>query len=82
MSSNLTELYNSLRRSWQQFKEHLSEEVPEDIAVCEFDCRKSQCLYGEWESCERRLSKGAGELMPASPTSLVSRSTEGRREHC
>jgi len=75
MPSKLTKLSNSLRWSWQQLKEHLSEEVPEDIAICEFDCRKSQCLYGEWKSCQRRLSKGAGELMPASRTSPVSRST-------
>jgi curli biogenesis system outer membrane secretion channel CsgG len=78
MPSKLTELSNSLRRSWQQFEQHLSEEVPEDIAVCEFDCRKTQCSYGEWKSCERRLSKGAGELMPASPTSPASRSMQNR----
>lgn len=29
-------------------------EVPEDIAVCEFDCRKGQCRMGEWSTCERR----------------------------
>jgi FG-GAP-like repeat len=22
--------------------------------ICEFDCRKGQCLYDEWTSCERR----------------------------
>ena len=30
------------------------DEVPEDIAVCEFDCRKPDCRHGEWESCQRR----------------------------
>jgi hypothetical protein len=30
------------------------QDVPEDVALCEFDCRKSQCRMGEWENCERR----------------------------
>ena len=43
-------------------------EVPDEIALCEFDCRKDQCLEGEWLSCERRINRAAGELMPdASP---------------
>ena len=29
--------------------------VPEDIAVCEFECSKSECLYEDWVNCERRL---------------------------
>jgi hypothetical protein len=29
-------------------------EVPEEIAACEFDCRKTECLMGHWEHCERR----------------------------
>jgi len=39
-------------------------EVPDDIGLCEFDCRKDQCLEGEWISCERRITRAAGELMP------------------
>ncbi len=30
-------------------------EVPEEIAVCEFDCRKTECLTGDWIQCKRRL---------------------------
>jgi hypothetical protein len=40
-------------RSW--LKGQIVQEVPEDVALCEFDCRKGQCRMGEWESCERRL---------------------------
>jgi len=29
--------------------------VPEDIALCEYDCSKEQCLQGEWKTCKRRL---------------------------
>jgi hypothetical protein len=29
-------------------------EVPKDVAACEFDCRKTECLMGHWEQCEWR----------------------------
>jgi len=38
--------------------------VPPETAVCEFDCRKQECRYGEWATCDRRLTRAAGELMP------------------
>jgi len=39
----------------------LVQEVPADIALCEFDCRKRQCRRGEWATCRRRLDHLAGE---------------------
>ena len=30
------------------------QEVPREVALCEFDCAKPQCYQGEWEHCERR----------------------------
>jgi len=39
-------------------------DVPNEIALCEFDCRKEQCAMGEWETCDRRLQQAAGELKP------------------
>lgn len=38
---------------------HPVSEVPEEIAVCEFDCRRTECLQGDWAKCERRLGKHA-----------------------
>ena len=35
--------------------------VPEEIAVCEFDCNKTECLLGDWEQCERRRNVQAGQ---------------------
>ena len=29
--------------------------VPDDIAVCEFECGKQECRLQDWEHCERRL---------------------------
>lgn len=43
------------RNLFPDSKTHLIETVPNDIALCEFDCRKTQCSFGEWESCARRL---------------------------
>ena len=36
-------------------------EVPGEIAVCEFDCSRTQCLRGDWLNCERRLQAQAPE---------------------
>jgi len=67
MPGNLKQMFASLRPIWQRFRKQWVEEVPEDIAICEFDCRKGQCLYDEWATCERRISKAGGELMPSPP---------------
>ena len=29
--------------------------VPDEIAQCEFGCRKRECAGGEWESCSNRI---------------------------
>ncbi len=52
------------RRLWQWLKGQIVQTVPEEDGVCEFDCRKQQCTEGEWEVCERRVQKAAGELWP------------------
>ena len=55
----------SLIRCWRWVKDQIIQDVPEDIGLCEFDCSKGQCTLEEWESCEKRQCKAAGELMPA-----------------
>ena len=45
----------AMRKAKRWLKGQIVQEVPEDVALCEFDCRKGQCRMGEWESCERRL---------------------------
>jgi len=39
-------------------------EVPTDLAVCEFECRKTKCFPDQWVCCERRLSRETGEHVP------------------
>lgn len=45
-------------------KNQIVADVPRDLELCEFDCRKHQCALNEWANCERRLNRAAGELMP------------------
>jgi hypothetical protein len=40
-------------RQW--FKTLLIQDVPEEIAACEFECRRTDCRQGEWETCPNRL---------------------------
>jgi hypothetical protein len=55
----------SLRGFFQWVRNQFIQDVPEDIALCEFDCRTGQCTQGEWESCERRLNRAEGEFTPS-----------------
>jgi len=58
-------LFNSLHAFGHWLKGQIIAPVPTEFALCEFDCRRNQCPMSEWLSCERRISKAAGELMPA-----------------
>jgi hypothetical protein len=55
---------------WQWIKNQIVQDVPEEIALCEFDCHKQQCTEKEWQTCPRRIALAAGELMPASGSKL------------
>ena len=46
---------NLLLRNW--VTDQIIQDVPGNIEACEFDCRKSQCTLGKWETCDRRLHK-------------------------
>ena len=47
------------------------QEVPEEIANCEFDCRKLECREGEMETCKIRLQQTTEETTEASIDSVV-----------
>jgi hypothetical protein len=32
-------------------------QVPDDIAVCEFECAEQECQLQDWEHCQRRLDR-------------------------
>jgi hypothetical protein len=58
-----------VRHAFQWFRQfverHIVGEVPDEIGLCEFDCRELQCTERQWAVCERRRRKGAEELFPA-----------------
>lgn len=56
-------------RLWHKIKDEVVQTVPEEIAVCEFDCRKLSCSAEQWRTCERRIRKAQGELMPTASES-------------
>jgi len=37
---------------WQRLKSGIVQEVSEDNAWCEFDCKELQCSIGDRENCE------------------------------
>ncbi len=43
------------RRVWRFFKAQIVQDIPDEDAACEFDCRVDQCNMGEWATCEHRL---------------------------
>ena len=51
---------NRVARLWARIKNQIVQDVPEDLALCEFACRKSHCTMGDWETCDRRV-RDAGE---------------------
>lgn len=48
-------------RFWPWLKGAIATEVPPDLAACEWECRKPQCLHGDWVTCERRLAASERE---------------------
>jgi hypothetical protein len=55
-------MVNALHRVCRDLSNHIVQDVPEAIALCEFDCHKAECTAKEWASCARRLNKAAAEL--------------------
>jgi len=55
MSISTSKRSNSRPGLWYRLKSLLIADVPEDIAICEFDCSKNQCTHGEWATCQRRI---------------------------
>lgn len=72
----MTKKNNPLTQLWRWVADQVAQDVPTDIALCEYDCRKGQCILEEWETCDRRLHKAAGELMPAADQNLGKEQSE------
>lgn len=56
-----------IRRVGDWVLNHLVQDVPEEIGLCEFDCRRADCYDNELKTCQRLRERAQGELMPADP---------------
>ena len=41
-------------QTWHWIKDQVIQDVPPEIAACEFVCRKPYCPVGYWEVCQNR----------------------------
>ena len=41
------------------FLKKIVADVPENVAVCEFECNRTECVEGDWRHCGRRMGKSA-----------------------
>jgi hypothetical protein len=39
---------------WQYLKDQIIQMVPDEIAICEFDCHREHCLMDNWKTCANR----------------------------
>jgi len=43
-----------MQKLWNRLRPMLVQEVPEELAVCEFHCAEPNCTVGDWDNCELR----------------------------
>lgn len=72
------ETVQTFHKVWQWLKDQIAQDVPEEDGLCEYDCRKQQCTEEKWETCERRITKAAGELWPESGAPSVKHTQEAK----
>lgn len=37
------------------FRRHIIQDMPDELARCEFDCRVNECSHGNWMTCKKRI---------------------------
>lgn len=62
MRMNLSKLWYLLSSVRPWINDQIVSDVPDELAICEFDCRESECSSSKWESCQRRVSKNTALL--------------------
>ncbi len=65
MAAQEQETLSSFRKLWLWIKSLVVQDAPEDIAPCEFDCRRLECRQGDWEVCDKRLDRVSDGTSPA-----------------
>jgi hypothetical protein len=55
MARIITQTTEIAARFWHSVEAHVVGNVPPDLELCEFDCRKPRCSIGDWAACQRRI---------------------------
>jgi hypothetical protein len=50
-----------VKRLAQRIRSEFVQDVPKDVAVCEFDCTETTCKSSDWVHCQRRRGITAGD---------------------
>jgi hypothetical protein len=56
-----------IRTLWTWLLGQMWQDVPETLAVCEFDCRTPVCRRGEWDRCAYRQWAQSIGVAPRAP---------------
>lgn len=46
----------SLDRLRRWFSDHLIQNVPEEVSICEYECQEPDCHIAKWALCEKRTT--------------------------
>lgn len=46
----------SIGRVQRWFADHIIQNVPEEVSVCEYECQEPDCHIAKWAMCEKRLT--------------------------
>jgi hypothetical protein len=55
MKTNEIERHPDTLRLRERLIQAIVQPVPDGLAMCEFECSKTECSIEEWKSCKRRL---------------------------
>lgn len=52
-----------LERLGRWLSDHLIQNVPEEISVCEYECQEAECNIAKWAMCQKRLASPEQALL-------------------
>ena len=53
----------AIGRVQRWFADHIVQNVPEEVSICEYECLEPDCHIAKWALCEKRLSQPENALI-------------------
>jgi len=47
----------SIERVQRWIADHIIQNVPEEVSVCEYECQEPNCHIAKWAMCEKRVPR-------------------------